>query len=49
LRNREDAEDAVQRTYLKAFAAIKGFAGRSSLSTWLARIATNDALAHARY
>ncbi len=48
LRNREDAEDAVQSGYLKAFAAIKGFAGRSSLSTWLTRIVTNDALAHVR-
>lgn len=48
LRNREDAEDAVQSAYLKAFAAIKGFAGRSSLSTWLTRIVTNDALACAR-
>lgn len=48
LRNREDAEDAVQSAYLKAFAAIKSFAGRSSLSTWLTRIVTNDALAHVR-
>ena len=48
LRNREDAEDAVQGAYLKAFAAIKSFAGRSSLSTWLTRIVTNNALAHAR-
>jgi RNA polymerase sigma-70 factor, ECF subfamily len=48
LRNREDAEDAVQSAYLKAFAAIKSFAGRSSLSTWLTRIVTNNALAHAR-
>jgi RNA polymerase sigma-70 factor (ECF subfamily) len=48
LRNREDAEDAVQSAYLKAFAAIRGFAGRSSLSTWLTRIVTNDALAQAR-
>jgi RNA polymerase sigma-70 factor (ECF subfamily) len=48
LRNREDAEDAVQSAYLKAFAAINGFAGRSSLSTWLTRIVTNDALSHAR-
>ena len=48
LRNREDAEDAVQSGYLKAFAAIKSFAGRSSLSTWLTRIVTNNALAHAR-
>jgi RNA polymerase sigma-70 factor (ECF subfamily) len=48
LRNREDAEDAVQSGYLKAFAAIKSFAGRSSLSTWLTRIVINNALAHAR-
>lgn len=48
LKNREDAEDAVQSAYVKAFAAIKSFAGRSSLSTWLTRIVTNDALAHAR-
>jgi RNA polymerase sigma-70 factor (ECF subfamily) len=48
LKNRADAEDAVQRAYLKAFAAIGSFAGRSSLSTWLIRIVTNDALAAAR-
>jgi len=48
LRNREDAEDAVQGAYLKAFAAIKSFAGRSSLSTWLIRIVINNALAHVR-
>jgi RNA polymerase sigma-70 factor (ECF subfamily) len=48
LRNREDAEDAVQCAYLKAFAAIERFAGRSSLSTWLTRIVINDALASAR-
>jgi RNA polymerase sigma-70 factor (ECF subfamily) len=48
LRNREDAEDAVQSAYLKAFAAIKGFAGRSSLSTWLTRIVINNAFVHAR-
>jgi RNA polymerase sigma-70 factor (ECF subfamily) len=48
LQNREDAEDAVQSAYLKAFTAIRGFAGRSSLSTWLTRIVINDALASAR-
>lgn len=48
LKNREDAEDAVQCAYLKAFAAIRSFAGRSSLSTWLTRIVINNALAHAR-
>jgi RNA polymerase sigma-70 factor (ECF subfamily) len=48
LRNREDAEDAVQSAYLKAFTAITSFAGRSSLSTWLTRIVINNALAHVR-
>ncbi len=48
LRNHEDAEDAVQSAYLNAFAGIGSFAGRSTLSTWLTRIVTNAALAHAR-
>lgn len=48
LKNREDAEDTVQSAYLKAFAAIGGYAGRSSLSTWLTRIVINDALTCAR-
>src|SRR3546814_12952063 len=48
LRNRDDAEDAVQSAYLNAFAGIGGFAGRSTLSTWLTRIVTNAALAQAR-
>ncbi len=48
LRNRDEAEDAVQSTYLKAFAGIGAFAGRSSLSTWLTRIAINEALGRAR-
>jgi RNA polymerase sigma-70 factor (ECF subfamily) len=48
LRNRADAEDAVQSAYLRAFAAIDSFEGRSSLSTWLTRIAINEALARDR-
>jgi RNA polymerase sigma factor (sigma-70 family) len=43
-RNREDAEDAVQDAFLKAFTHIKDFDGRSSFSTWLTRIAINSAL-----
>jgi len=38
-----EAEDVVQETYLRAFAAIGGFRGASSLSTWLTRIALNEA------
>ncbi len=48
LKDRDEAEDAVQSAYLKAFAAIGSFAGRSSLSTWLTRIVINEALARSR-
>jgi RNA polymerase sigma-70 factor, ECF subfamily len=48
LKHRADAEDAVQTAYLRAFAAIKGFEGRSSLSTWLTRIVINEALGRKR-
>lgn len=48
LGNRAEAEDAVQSAYLRAFAAIKTFEGRSSLSTWLTRIAINEALGRMR-
>lgn len=48
LGNREDAEDAVQSAYLNAIGAIDGFAGRSTLSTWLTRIVINAALAQVR-
>ncbi len=48
LKHRADAEDAVQTAYLRAFAAIEGFEGRSSLSTWLTRIVINEALGRRR-
>jgi RNA polymerase sigma-70 factor (ECF subfamily) len=48
LRNRAEAEDAVQSAYLRAIAAIHRFEGRSSLSTWLTRIAINEALGRQR-
>ena len=48
LRNRAEAEDVVQSTYLRAFAAMESFEGRSSLSTWLTRIAINEALGQQR-
>jgi RNA polymerase sigma-70 factor, ECF subfamily len=48
LKHRADAEDAVQTAYLRAFAAIEGFEGRSSLSTWLTRIVINEALGRKR-
>jgi RNA polymerase sigma-70 factor, ECF subfamily len=44
LGNASDAEDALQNTFLKAFQYVDTFEGRSSLSTWLYRIASNEAL-----
>jgi RNA polymerase sigma factor (sigma-70 family) len=43
-RVREDAEDIVQQTFQKAFVHLQKFEGKSSLSTWLTRIAINQAL-----
>lgn len=39
-----DAEDVLQNTFLKALQHLPDFEGRSSLSTWLYRIAANEAL-----
>jgi RNA polymerase sigma factor (sigma-70 family) len=43
-RNREDAEDAVQDSLMRAFVSISEFRGSSSFSTWLTRIVINSAL-----
>jgi len=43
-RNHEDAEDALQETFFRAFRALPSFEGRSRFSTWLTRIAINSAL-----
>jgi RNA polymerase sigma-70 factor (ECF subfamily) len=43
LKNRQDAEDAVQETFLKLYRGIDGFQGHSGLGTWLCRIAINVA------
>jgi RNA polymerase sigma-70 factor (ECF subfamily) len=42
--NREDAEDALQDSFLRAHVHLHGFDGRSSIGTWLTRIAINSAL-----
>jgi RNA polymerase sigma-70 factor (ECF subfamily) len=42
--NPQDAEDVVQETFIKAFNNVESFEGRSKVSTWLYRIATNEAL-----
>ena len=43
-RVQEDAEDVAQRTFQKAFVYMHKFEGKSSFSTWLTRIAINEAL-----
>jgi len=43
-RDRSQAEDAAQETFLKAFAQMKSFAGLGSMEGWLTRIATNTCL-----
>lgn len=44
LGNPQDAEDILQETFIKAFQHLSSFDGRARLSTWLYRIATNEAL-----
>jgi RNA polymerase sigma-70 factor, ECF subfamily len=48
LRDDAEAEDAVQEAYLRAYKALPGFRGESKVSTWLVRIAANEALGRRR-
>jgi RNA polymerase sigma-70 factor, ECF subfamily len=48
LRDDDEAEDAVQATYVKAFTHLASYRGDSSFGTWLGRIALNEALGRAR-
>lgn len=48
VRDAAEAEDVVQEAYLRAFSHLDGFRGGSSLSTWLSRIALNEALGRLR-
>jgi RNA polymerase sigma-70 factor, ECF subfamily len=48
LGNDSEAEDVVQETYVRAFTKLDRFRGESSLSTWLTRIALNEALGRKR-
>ena len=43
VQNQEEAEDIVQETYTRAFEHLSQFQGRALLSTWLTRIAVNEA------
>ena len=48
LRSWEDAEDAVQDIFVKAFEHLRGFQGKSSFATWITRIAVNESLMQVR-
>jgi RNA polymerase sigma-70 factor, ECF subfamily len=48
LKNREDAEDNLQNVFCKAYRKIQNFNGESRISTWLFRIAINEALMQLR-
>jgi RNA polymerase sigma-70 factor (ECF subfamily) len=48
LRDEAEVEDAMQAAYLHAFAHLRDFEGRSSLATWLTRIAIHEALGRKR-
>jgi RNA polymerase sigma-70 factor (ECF subfamily) len=48
IRHHEDAEDAVQESFLSAFVHLKTFDGKAKFSTWLTRIAINAALMRVR-
>ncbi|MFU0505893.1 RNA polymerase sigma factor [Pseudaminobacter sp. NGMCC 1.201702] len=48
VRNDAEAEDVVQETYVRAFTHLETFRGEAKLSTWLTRIALNEALARVR-
>jgi RNA polymerase sigma-70 factor (ECF subfamily) len=47
--NSDDAAELAQETYLRAFACISQFDGRSALATWLYRIAVNAVLQRQRW
>src|SRR3954451_10856766 len=48
LRDDDEAEDAVQATYVKAITQLATYRGDSSFGTWLGRIVLNEALGRAR-
>ncbi len=48
VRDEAEAEDVMQETYAQAFAHLADFEGAARFSTWLTRIAVNEAIARAR-
>ena len=48
LRDEREAEDVMQQAYVSAFTHLRQFKGQAQFSTWLTRIAINEALARVR-
>jgi RNA polymerase sigma-70 factor (ECF subfamily) len=48
LRNEDEAEDVMQQAYVNAYTHLRQFKGSSRFSTWVTRIAINEALARLR-
>ncbi len=48
LHDDDEAEDVIQDAYVRAYASLDQFAGRSKFSTWLSRIAAYEALSRVR-
>jgi RNA polymerase sigma-70 factor, ECF subfamily len=48
LRDESEVEDAMQQAYVQAYSHLAGFAGGARFSTWLTRIAMNEALMRVR-
>jgi RNA polymerase sigma-70 factor (ECF subfamily) len=48
INNRDEVDDIVQETFIKAFSSIKSFDERYSFATWLFKIGTNNCIDHLR-
>ena len=48
INNKDEADDIVQETFIKAFSSIKTFDTKYSFATWLFKIATNNCIDHLR-
>jgi RNA polymerase sigma-70 factor (ECF subfamily) len=48
VRDEQESEDVMQQAYVNAYAHLRQFGGRARFSTWLTRIAINEALARVR-
>ena len=48
LKNREDAEEMAQESFIKAYKSLNTFKGTAKFSTWLFRITYNTCISHVR-